>query len=227
MKPPHLLCLLFFFCSFVCLGQSRDEIRVMPVINLNKDFPKDWSVNIKAESSLVLFISTSAMPLTASYEYKKTELSIIGARKIGIHSSIAGGYLIGVTGEQVSNRFIQQFSLVNRLPGMKMAHRFSSDQTFARAEEPEIRFRYRLTSEIPLQGQILDVKELFLKAGNEYLNMFQAGTYDLEIRLATFVGYYLSPSNKIEFGIDYRIDSFINSPPRNRLWLGLNFYQGI
>jgi len=40
-------------------------------------------------------------------------------------------------------------------------------------------------------------------------------------------GYEFSPSNKLELGLDYRLDSFLNDKTRNRFWIGINFYQRI
>jgi len=78
-----------------------------------------------------------------------------------------------------------------------------------------------------LQGRSPDPEEFFLKINNEYLNSVDDGNYDLEIRAATFIGYVIPPAKKLELGFDYRMDSFISGNPRNRLWIGLNFYNSI
>lgn len=162
-----------------------------------------------------------------SYEYLLTDLSLIFAKRIGINTSVAGGYFIRISNENVSNRAIQQISFVRRYPAFRLSHRISSDQTFMAENNTEFRFRYRLSSEIPLEGQSLDPKEFFVKTNNEYLNSFQGKSYDLEVRIAAFLGYAFSTDSKFEIGFDYRIDSFIENNTRNRIWLGINFYQSL
>ncbi len=81
--------------------------------------------------------------------------------------------------------------------------------------------------EIPLNGQTLDPKELFIKVSNEYLNAFQQSEYDLEIRIAGFIGYVFSPKTKLEIGLDNRLDAFIDDRLRNRFWLGFNIFQSL
>jgi hypothetical protein len=199
----------------------------LPSLNLNKKLPKDWSVNFKAESGHRLSNGNFNSKIDFDYDYLLTDLSLIFAKKIGINASVAGGYLIRINNENISNRAIQQISFIKRYPAFRLSHRISADQTFRAESNTEFRFRYRLSSEIPLEGQTLDPKEFFIKTNNEYLNSFHGETYDLEVRIAGFLGYAFSPKSKFEFGLDYRIDSFIENNTRNRIWLGLNFYQSL
>lgn len=108
-----------------------------------------------------------------------------------------------------------------------MAHRVMTDQTFAKNSKPELRLRYRISSEIPLEGQSLDVKEFYLKINNEYLNSWQSDDYDMEIRGVALLGYSISQANDLEIGIDYRLNSFINGDPRNRIWLSINIFHSL
>lgn len=222
MKRSYTFFLLLFLISFLCNSQSKPQLGVLPSLNINKKLPKDWSVNFKAESKQSLFKDNF------NYEYLSTDISLYTAKKIGINSSVAVGYLVRINEDnEINNRTIQQISLIRRYSNFKLAHRISADQSFAKNQDTRFRLRYRLSSEIPLQGQTLDSKEFFIKLNNEYLNSLQNNEYNLEIRSAVFIGYALSPTNKFELGIDYRIDSFINSVARNRIWICLNIYQSI
>jgi hypothetical protein len=208
-----------FFC--ISASQSSRQLGILPSLNVNKKLPKDWSVNFKAEARQTL--------IQDDYEYNdgRTELSFIAAKKISINARVAAGYLMKIESESTSNRAIQQLSWIRRYPGFTLSHRFSADQTIEKDEPIIFRFRYRIASEIPLAGQTVDPGELFLKISNEYLNGFLDIYYDLEIRSAAFAGYLLTPKNKIELGVDYRISSFIDNLPRHNFWIGLNFYQSI
>jgi hypothetical protein len=105
-----------------------------------------------------------------------------------------------------------------------LAHRFVTDQTFSPLEAPVFRLRYRLTSEIPLNGESVDPGELYLRINNEYLNSVQGGEYDLEIRLVPLLGYEINNRFKVESGLDYRVNSFLASKTRHSYWMTINFF---
>lgn len=203
------------------LSQSEFQFGLLPSINFNKKLPRDWSINFKAESRQALAREEF------EYEYLLTDLSLAVARKISVNTTVAGGYLLRITDDRILHRTIQQLSTVVNYPGFKLGHRIAADQTFDLDDATVFRFRYRASVEIPLSGQTLDPKELFVKVSNEYLNGFYKDIYDLEIRALGFLGYSLTAASKLELGLDYRINSFVNGPARHRLWLGLNFYQSL
>ncbi|MBN3034893.1 MAG: DUF2490 domain-containing protein [Bacteroidales bacterium] len=221
MKRTLLFFLLFIPASLVSLAQSSCQLGLLPALNVNSKFSNDWSMNFKAESRQALIRDDFR------YDYLLTDLSLAAAKKTGINTTVAAGYLVRVEGEEMSHRAIQQVSRVKRYSNFRLAHRLSADQTFSKDDYTEFRFRYRLSAEIPLAGQSLDPGEFFLKLNNEYLNSILHKVYDLEIRGGTFIGYALSSDIKLELGMDYRADSFIDGNPRHRYWIGLNFYQSI
>jgi hypothetical protein len=218
MKKYILSAIIIVLISFSGLAQSTSEIGLLPTINLNKKLQKDWSLNFKTESR------QSLIKEEFNYDYLLTDISFAASKKIGINTSIAMGYLIRVEQDGVKNRISQQITFVKRYSSLKLSHRLLSDQTFKNNDNTEIRFRYRLSSEIPLQGNTLDLNEFFLKISNEYLNSLYQNSYDLEIRGAVFLGYTISGLGKLELGLDYRLDSFIEGTARNRYWIGLNVY---
>ncbi len=217
---------IWIFCLIISLPlisktQTSFQLGALPSLNFNAKLPKDWSLNFKAESRQALYNENF------DYDYLRTDISLGGGKKIGINTTLSMAYLMRIDNNTISHRAIQQLSFVRRYTGFRLSHRIAADQTFSKQESTEIRLRYRLSSEIPLQGQSLDPKEFFLKLSNEYLNAFERDEYDLEIRLAAFIGYALSAANKLEIGLDNRLDSFINNGVRNRMWIGINFYQAL
>ena len=110
------------------------------------------------------------------------------------------------------------------MSGFRLAHRFTADQTFSPSEKSEFRLRYRLTTELPLNGQSADAKEFYLKVNNELLNSFQGKEYDLELRLVPLLGYTVTDNHKLEIGPDYRLNRFLQSEARNRFWLSINWF---
>ena len=205
----------------ICLAQSKKELGLLPSLNINKKFSKDWSVNVKTESR------QSVANESSNYEYVLTDFSFIVAKKTSLNTTISGGYLMRFREREVVNRTIQQITLVKRYSSLRLAHRIVTDQTFQENADTEIRLRYRLSTEIPLSGESLDPNEFFLKLSNEYLNALEGPDYDLEIRSGSFVGHAFSLRSKLELGLDYRIGSFLNEAPRSRFWIGLNYYLTI
>ncbi|GJM63367.1 hypothetical protein PEDI_39190 [Persicobacter diffluens] len=202
-------------------GQAEVGFGFLPSVNINKKLPKDWAINFKTESRQA-FIEEEV-----KYEYLQTDISLAASKKISLNSTIAAGYLLRIEGGVLKHRSIQQLNIIDRNVRYKLAHRFSTDQTFDPEEANEYRLRYRISAEIPMSGESLDVNEFFVKLGNEYLNAFSEANYDLEIRALGFLGYVVSPRNKVELGVDYRIDSFISNAAQHQFWAGLNFYLSI
>lgn len=221
MRNYFIVCIFLVAVSLPVIAQNTFQFGLMPSVNLSKKLPKDWSLNFKAESMQSLYNEVF------DYEYQLTDISLIAAKRLSIRTSIGAGYLMRIDDEGLKNRTIQQISIVSALPFFRLSHRFRADQTFKRNYDTEFRFRYRISAEVPLEGQSVDPLEFYLKLNNEYLNSFQAREYDLEIRAAAFLGFALTPDSELEFGVDYRIDSFINGYSRNRVWLGIGFYQSL
>ena len=200
------------------MAQSKLEFGLLPSININKKLPRDWSVNFKGESRQSFYREQ------LNYDYLLTDFSVVAAKKASINTTFSAGYLLRMTENGTAHRAIQQVSAVQRYYGFRIGHRLLTDQTFQSEKKVIFRVRYRASSEIPLSGQSLDPREFFIKLNNEYLGEWQGGEFDLEIRLGSFLGYYLPSSDKLEIGLDYRLDSFVTDISRQRCWIGLNYY---
>jgi hypothetical protein len=221
MKRFYLALFVILTIHIASSAQSTFEIGFLPTLNINKKLPQDWALNFKAESR------QSLVKESFDYQYLLTDISFAASKKVSINTSVAFGYLLSINDNGIKNRTFQHIAFVKRYANFRLSHRVLADQTFQKDVDPEFRFRYRISSEIPLQGASLDPQEFFLKLNNEYLNSLQNSSYDLEIRTSALLGYVISPNNKLEFGLDYRVDSFVNANIRNRLWIGVNFYSSI
>ena len=203
-------------------AQSNLEVGSLPAINFNSDLSNGYKLNFKWESRQVVESQTETS--TNRVSFVLSDFSGIVSKKVGLNSSIAGGYLIRFEGDAIAHRTIQQFTFVRRFTGFRLGQRFASDQTFGKEEDFSLRLRYRLTGEFPLSGQEVDNKEFYLKVNNEYLNAFESNSYDLEIRLVPSLGYLFTDKNKLEAGLDYRIDSFLNGTAVSNLWFAVSWY---
>ncbi len=225
IKPVYLLFILgCSLCVLDARAQGAYEFGLLPAVNVNRTFKQHWSVNSKLESRQLLQQGYVEGQVSRAYDYLLTDLSVIVGRKVGLDSRLAGGYLMRFEDGAVAHRFIQQYIHMQRFSGFRLAHRFLSDQTVSRTEETEYRLRYRMSAEIPLDGKAVDAGEFYLKLNNEYVNSLQASLYDLQIRLVPLLGYDLTDRFKIEAGLDYRVDGFLNNTITQDLWMTLNVF---
>jgi hypothetical protein len=224
-KSISLCCFIVFFQFFNTVqSQSAYQIGLLPAFNINNKFKKGWSLNTKIESRQLFQRGVFNTSIDRRNQYVLTDLSFITAKKVGLNSRIAGGYLMRFEDGDIHHRFIQQFIVVQRKIGYRLAHRFFTDQTFSKVEDPQFRLRYRLTTEIPLNGESVDSKEFYLKFNNEYINSLQSSAYDLEVRLIPLLGYDISEDFKIETGLDYRVNSFLRNNTRHSFWMSINLF---
>jgi hypothetical protein len=221
-----VLCLVYFF-SLRISAQSTYQIGTLPSINLNHKLENDWSLNFKIESRQLMQKGTFDGESDKSFDYVLTDYSMIAAKKVGLNSRLSGGYLIRFREKEIIHRLIQQYTITQRLTSLRLAHRVVTDQTFFDKENTEYRLRYRLATEIPLNGQSADPQEFYLKISNEYLNSLQSSEYDLEVRLVPLLGYTATEKQKVELGIDYRVNSFLSKNARNSFWICLNWFVDI
>ena len=223
--------LLLLYSSLFSLrnlsGQSNYQLGLLPSFNINKSSSNDFEFNLKIESRQQLESGVLGESTKSGYDYILTDYTLVASKDVGLINTIAAGYMLRFRNNELVHRFIQQFINVKRLNALKLAHRISTDQTITPDEPTSYRLRYRLTTEIPLNGISADVGEFYLKINNEYLNEFEDGDYDLEIRLIPFLGYKFTDSNKVELGVDYRLNSFLKDGTSNRFWLGMNWYLKI
>ena len=215
---------LFCFLSTGVWAQGTYEVGLLPGLNINQKLNKNWRLNYKIESRLSGAEGRFSESFNAEPKHVLTDLAVVGSRKVGLNNTLAGGYLIRMEKNGVSHRAIQQYTLVRNYNAFRLAHRFSTDQTFSKEEAAEFRLRYRLSFDVPLNGQEVDDREFYLKLNNEYLNSLQGGTYGLEIRLVPSLGYAFNDANKVELGVDYRLSDFLSGPAENTFWVPLTWY---
>ena len=213
------ICLLFQWSTH---AQSSYQLGLLPVLNINKTLVNDIKLNFKTESRQIFYQEEDI-----GWQYDRIDFSFILSKKTGLNNSIAGGYLLRVRDGSIISRTIQQITFNRKYAAFRLAHRFSSDQTFEKSEETTFRLRYRIANQLPLNGQTVDSKEFYLKISNEYLHSFQGKEYGLEIRLVLIIGYEFTDNNKLEFGVDNRFDSFIDNKLRTRSWFNISWYIAV
>ena len=208
-------------------SQSVTNLGVLPKLNIKKKFENLWALNLEIAPRIEIAEGRSLSTLENETFYSLTDITTIVSRTVGVSNSIGLGYLARIEDEDIAHRFIQQYVVIDYQDTYRIAHRIRTDQTFRQDRMPTFRIRYRISSDIALRGQTVDPDEFYFKISNEYLGVFRNQTNDLEIRLTPTLGYNLKNKNKIELGLDYRIDSFINSDPDHRYWIQVGYYLSL
>lgn len=227
-KNTSIIILVGFLLHFnAAFSQNSYQLGFLPSFNLNSKFKNNWSLNSRIESRQLISRGEFKDNFEKNYAYVLTDISMIAAKKVGLNSRVAGGYLIRIEDGNVIHRLIQQYSIVQKLSTFRIVHRLVTDQTISRIEKPDFRLRYRIALEKPLNGVEADPGEFYLKVNHEYLNSLQDLNYDLEIRLVPLLGLNATEKFNVETGLDYRVNSFINKNARHSFWICLNLFVEI
>jgi hypothetical protein len=228
MRLKWLLLSISIITTSSFLAQSEYEIGFLPEFNFGTSFSKVWSLDAEVAARFESLSGSFGENNTATSVYfDLVDVTTVFNRTVGVDAKVGFGYLARFRDEEGIHRLIQQYAFTNPYYGFRIGHRFRVDETFAPNETVETRLRYRVSSDISLNGEYIDPKELYLKVGNEYVYSFQGSDTDLEIRMVPTLGYYLDDDHKIEVGIDYRIDSFINTTIDHRIWLNVGYYLNL
>ena len=220
----RLLHVAFLLCGMFAVARAQNTYRlgILPTLNIHKSVSEGRGINLKTESRYIFEEGEWGETPETQNSYSLTDISILLVQRVGIRQKLAGGYLIRLREQGVVHRTLQQLALVRPFPRFVLAHRFASDQTFGDGIAPTFRLRYRLSVEIPLTGERADVREVYLKANNEYLSSWQKKDQSLEMRWVPVLGYKLSEANKVELGIDYRLSGLFQDSRRSSFWLKVN-----
>ncbi len=225
IRPLLCICVPLLLGSIgTSCAQDRYQIGTLPSLNVNSRLSHRWSLNTRAEARQRFQSGTLRGESEREFSYVLTDVAVIVARRFGLRGRVAMGYLLRAEDGALAHRFIQQYTVMQQLAALRLAHRFMGDQTFAPSEGPEFRVRYRLSTELPLQGEAVDPGEFYLKLNHEYVNSLQNSTYDLEIRAVPLLGYDATDHLRIETGLDYRVNGFVHGDTRHSFWLSLNFF---
>ena len=209
---------------FTLKGFSQNfETGLLPELTFSYKLSETYTYVQKFESR---FPSFNSKEEDFDVQFERFDFQNFLERKMGLFSKLAIGYQYRIrNGIADEHRAIQQFSWVDQLSSFRIGHRLRSDQTFSRIERPQFRIRYRAKIQLPLQGQQLDVGEYYLTFSDEMVWSYLASQEELENRFVAKLGLYLNDRNKIEWGLDWRAESFFSNNTKHQLWLGLSWYR--
>ena len=214
---------LFLLFNNLIFSQNK-TLGGIPQLNINKILSEKWRLNLKIESRNKFFEFGKEFQNLNKFQHINTGYSIIFSKRIGLSNSLAGGLLLRSGDKHFKSRYIQQLTFVNQYTFFRIAQRLLLDQTIRVNKPFEIRFRYRTTFELPINGRSIDNDEWYLKLNNEFVNCYKNKKYNLEFRSSPLLGFKFSDQNKFEFGLDYRNQSLLHQISKHQFWLSLNWF---
>jgi hypothetical protein len=220
-----VIVVVFLLFSTLCLGQSQEFYTgFFPEASFTKKLKNEDRINFKIENQNIFFDNRNPEGAYPKYTHYRTDLMAFYDWRLNATRSVALGVFHRFQDGSNRNRIIQQFALVQRQRNLRISNRFRTDQTFTSDEKVELRFRYRLALELPLNGASIDPGENYLVLSNEPIFSLQAQEFEIENRLIFTVGKLYKNSQKLEWSLDYRTDGFIQEGFRTRLWLRLGYF---
>lgn len=206
-------------------GQNQEFFGgFFPELALTKKLKNDQKIIFKIEHQDILYNNSDDQSQELQFTHYRTDLMGFYDIRLNPSKRIAFGVFHRIQEGANSNRLIQQFASVNRLRGLKLAHRIRTDQTFVKGDVVEFRLRYRISTEIPLSGRTLDPGEHYLIFSNEPIFSLQGGEFEIENRLVLSFGKLITSSQKLEWSADFRTDKYIQEGFRTRLWAKVGYF---
>jgi hypothetical protein len=199
-----ILSVFLTFGSLVAIAQSSYTGGVHLEVKPSFSFKNNWKLNGRVGSRILFFEGSRDQSFNWISDYERTELELVLTKKASAATSWGGGYLIRNQKEKIKHRLIQQFSISNTYGSLNLGHRFRFDETFQKDEATEYRFRYRIGLEKPLQSKN---GKTYVFLNNEYIPSLQDKQFEMELRLLPGMGFRLNESNKLEAGIDFRVEN--------------------
>ncbi len=210
------------------LAQSQIRGGLLPEVSVSHRWAGNkWRITGQVESMQRLFTKAPGESLEATYNYVRTDLTSVVTYRLAPDWSIGGGTMLRFTNGESITRMIQQISLTRRGSSIRWAHRLRTDQTFNSGSNLRFRIRYRFSFELPLNGQSLNDREWYTIMSIEQIADLQTGNSDWEQRAAIAIGYFINAKHKVELGLDYRVDNFIDGSARHGLWTMLNYFVNL
>jgi hypothetical protein len=209
--------ILLFFLPVLSFSQIVEDVIVQPSINISWETGNRWSFNSVIEQRNSTENSFDPLHIQAAQ---------FASYDIGFYSQLGLGIMYRELFDEARPeevRFTEQYVYSRKYNALKIAHRARWDQRL-RGDRTTHRWRYRLSSSLPLNGFAADVSEFYLTASLETLfiaeNRKRPG-YDQRFSLG--LGRQLNKKLKLQLVTEYRFEDFTADTER-LLFLNIGVY---
>ena len=203
-----LCCCCAFFYFQGIFAQERFTALWEPQIALNFEVAPNYSHNFSLANRNYFYRGQGL-----EVRIRQIDLAHFSNLKIGYDQSLGLGlqYRFRESFENGAGnelRITQQLNITTGQENLRLGHRFRSEQRI-RPSGTIHRFRYRFAIDSPLQGQKLNVGEMYAVATLESLFSVANGSRpEYEQRFESNLGWLIQPELKIELGVEYRLEDY-------------------
>lgn len=222
-----LIAFITFILVVGSLSAQQNQVfftGIFPEVSLTKKVNDRIKLNFKVENQEIIFNNQDAQSENPQFTHYRTDLMMFFDRSIRPGISVALGIFHRFQENEDGNRIIQQLAILQRMRNLRINHRMRTDQTFTRNDDLEVRFRYRFSMEIPLEGDEVDPKEFYMVLSEEPIFSYKGGDFEIENRTAIALGKLFNSQEKLEWALDYRTDGYVQEGFRTRLWMKISYY---
>ena len=186
-----------------------------------------WKVNAKA--SFLQSLTTPAEAETdRQYQFDQAQVQFFATYSLRTNLKVSGGYYFRIndpteTLGSHNHRLAEQFAFVSQVGGRRWANRLRLEQRF-QDQGYVNRARYRVSFDVPLNGERIDPGEKYLIVSDEWLFSFTSRQSESQNRLYLGIGWFANPERKTEVGVQYRLGGIGSEDLSNTLWFTTAFY---
>lgn len=213
----NILFLFLLFGGFISKAQNDFITLGESAFGVNHNVSETYSINFTARSRYFLYRD-------AKIQYKQQQVDIFhfSTLKLNFNHALSFGvfYRNRDVFESGSNeiRFTQQFNYKTQKLGVRYGHRFITEQRIIDTRTI-FRQRYRFAVDFPLNGEKLDIGELyFIGALEGLLSLSNTTPPAIDQRVTFQIGWQLTEDLKLQTGLEYRLDAY-NIKAKNSLFV--------
>lgn len=205
----------FFIALFLCFAvfssyaQKGISLQWQPELSFNVKTAGRWQFNLRAVG-FNTFANSSPQGTVRNYRFNHAEFLLFATYGLDVSSALSVGYLYRIReplegGTGYEHRLIQQLNFISNFGRFRVGNRFRSEQRI-RNDGFSQRFRYRISVDFPLSGDVLDPGEMYWIASEELFWSLNGGAPDNgENRLTAGPGFFFNRGLKLELSLQYRL----------------------
>lgn len=200
-------------CSLIpltALAQDRQLYGTIPMLLLKKDGGEQLSYTL-ALSSEINAIEREFTDRRFTAKVYNLNLEPALSYDVNPNLNLAAAFLFRLrdpfTGTTTELRPWQQISLIHRLGKYRLRNRLRMEERWAGSDlDFNLRLRYRISADFPLEGERLDSREFYLNISTEALvtPTVTRAFYFWESRSYLGIGYQLNDRQRLEPALDFR-----------------------
>ncbi|KAK3605004.1 hypothetical protein CHS0354_000669 [Potamilus streckersoni] len=220
---------VFFWIVILAIAQAQDKFRygLIPKIDLALPIGKEWGIKLSAESREIFLKGNSKVGVPFEFNYERTDVALMFERKFsvgeskGIKLDVGVGYKLRMLGEGALIHILgQQLVAGSKYEETNFSHRFLVEELIQEGKSMILRLRYRFGIATTLSKRAAEsmegIERLYFYSQCENIVAILSSV-DLESRLTAGIGISFDARNKLEFGLNAYISSFIQN--QNKLSL--------